>query len=240
VAAVVVQTPAEVQSVPPEAPLSLDLDMFEFPTASSGPIPAPKPATAPLPPAKPTANKFVSVKSEPPPAPPAEPASPPAEREPAERPETKPVRKKQPPKRVAQPHLSDEELERNHDTAVAPNLPQPGAPRVSRHATGSSGVATKRIKASFLAALAEQIDRKKFYPRASRRRGEQGTVVIGFVIERDGDLTGLRVQTSSGFARLDQAALSTLAKVSPFHPIPHSLGLERLPISVPIAFTLFR
>jgi protein TonB len=136
--------------------------------------------------------------------------------------------------------LVDDAQERTHDTAVAPNLLQRGTPRVSRNVTGSDGIATERVKASFLAALAKQIDRKKFYPRASRRRGEQGTVVIGFVIERDGDLTDLKVQTSSSFARLDQAVLNMLAKVSPFHPIPDSLGLDRLPISVPIAFTLLR
>lgn len=90
----------------------------------------------------------------------------------------------------------------------------------------------------YLAALAATIDRNKFYPRAARRRGEEGTVVVRFVIRKDGQLTELTIVESSGSARLDEAALQTLQRVTPFRAIPDALNRDSWSISVPIAFNL--
>jgi protein TonB len=93
-------------------------------------------------------------------------------------------------------------------------------------------------KQHYLAALAAQIDRRKYYPRAARRLGEEGRVVVHFVIQRNGELTDLRVTESSGSPRLDEAALKTLRRVTPFKPIPVGFGSDQWPISVPITFSL--
>jgi protein TonB len=90
----------------------------------------------------------------------------------------------------------------------------------------------------YLAALAASIDRRKYYPRASRRRGEEGRVVVSFVIRKTGELTDLKVTESSGSRRLDEAALKTLRRISPFQPIPEALARDAWSITVPIAFHL--
>ena len=90
----------------------------------------------------------------------------------------------------------------------------------------------------YLAALAARIDRSKFYPRASRRLGEEGMTLVGFVIQRNGELTDIHVVESSGHRRLDEAALKTLRRVTPFERIPDAIDRERWPITVPIAFSL--
>ncbi|MGB5465011.1 MAG: TonB family protein, partial [Sedimenticolaceae bacterium] len=90
----------------------------------------------------------------------------------------------------------------------------------------------------YLAALAASIDRRKYYPRVSRRRGEEGRVVVSFVIRKTGELTDLTVTVSSGSRRLDEAALKTLRRISPFQPIPEALARETWSITVPIAFHL--
>ncbi len=93
-------------------------------------------------------------------------------------------------------------------------------------------------KQHYLAALAARIDRRKFYPQISRRRGEEGTVVVSFVIDKRGGLNDMAVVESSGHHRLDQAALKTLKRVSPFKPIPDALRRDNWPIRVPIEFLL--
>jgi len=50
------------------------------------------------------------------------------------------------------------------------------------------------------------------YPPASRRLEESGTVVLQFLIEPDGSVVDSKIETSSGFARLDEAARSALSK----------------------------
>ncbi len=53
--------------------------------------------------------------------------------------------------------------------------------------------------------------KKPVYPAASAREEEQGTVVLGFLVGRDGKVIQSQVQSSSGFARLDEAARSALS-----------------------------
>jgi periplasmic protein TonB len=49
------------------------------------------------------------------------------------------------------------------------------------------------------------------YPPASERLGESGKVVLNMLIGTDGRVKDSKVQTSSGFARLDQAAKEALS-----------------------------
>ncbi len=45
------------------------------------------------------------------------------------------------------------------------------------------------------------------YPPASRRAGEQGTAVLAVLVDANGHPQDIKVQTSSGYDRLDQAAV---------------------------------
>ena len=49
------------------------------------------------------------------------------------------------------------------------------------------------------------------YPSASRRLGEQGTVLLNFLIDAEGKVVESRIDTSSGKERLDEAARKALA-----------------------------
>lgn len=50
------------------------------------------------------------------------------------------------------------------------------------------------------------------YPAASERLGETGSVVVALLVGTDGKVTDSRVEQSSGFPRLDQAALKGLSR----------------------------
>lgn len=52
----------------------------------------------------------------------------------------------------------------------------------------------------------------KEYPPASRKAGEEGTPVVGVVISADGTVTSARLEESSGYDRLDRAALKVAWK----------------------------
>jgi protein TonB len=118
---------------------------------------------------------------------------------------------------------------------------RPAAPRRAAAAVAASPRVSPdrdRLREAYLADLIGAIHRHKFYPRKSRRRAEQGTVVVAFTIERDGGLTAIAVKRSSGIRRLDEAALETLRKLASFRPIPSALRGDRWPMSVPIEFRL--
>ncbi|WP_343671710.1 energy transducer TonB [Paraburkholderia heleia] len=48
------------------------------------------------------------------------------------------------------------------------------------------------------------------YPEASKRRGESGTSVVRFVVGLSGKIESVQLQRSSGYTRLDEAALAAI------------------------------
>lgn len=74
------------------------------------------------------------------------------------------------------------------------------------------------------------------YPSESRRTGEQGLVVLRVLIDEAGHVMRVEVQSSSGFARLDEAARMAVARAH-FRPYVEN-GIARQALAVvPIEFT---
>lgn len=75
------------------------------------------------------------------------------------------------------------------------------------------------------------------YPRLSRRMGEQGKVVVRVLIGADGSAQKAEINRSSGYDRLDQAALATVLK---WRYVPGKRGdkPEAMWFNVPINFVL--
>jgi protein TonB len=96
------------------------------------------------------------------------------------------------------------------DAVPAAALNAPGLnPRISAQTDLASHVKTEAVKlpssdASYLNNPAPT------YPPLSRRLGEQGKVVIHVLIGKEGQARQAEVTVSSGFDRLDQAALQTV------------------------------
>jgi protein TonB len=75
------------------------------------------------------------------------------------------------------------------------------------------------------------------YPRASRRQGEAGRVTLRVLIDEQGRPAELRVQSTSGYARLDEAALKALRDAR-FRPYAENGVAQRVWALVPIHFDL--
>jgi TonB family protein len=68
------------------------------------------------------------------------------------------------------------------------------------------------------------------YPPLSRRSGEEGTVTLEFMLEEGGKAEGIAIARSSGFVRLDNAALDFL-KSTRLQVPPGTLPDRRLQVS---------
>ena len=75
------------------------------------------------------------------------------------------------------------------------------------------------------------------YPPLSKRMGEQGKVVVRVLIGADGLPQKADIRTSSGFERLDQAALATVMKWR-YVPGKRAGVPEAMWFNVPINFVL--
>lgn len=86
-----------------------------------------------------------------------------------------------------------------------------------------------------LALLNEELSRHFFYPPLAIRRGQQGTVALGFVIDRQGQINNIHVAQSSGHAILDRAAVQALSRVGKLSSRPQQPHSLQLPVAYRLA-----
>jgi protein TonB len=68
------------------------------------------------------------------------------------------------------------------------------------------------------------------YPMLARRKGWSGKVEVAFLIKPDGQVSELRIQTSSGYSVLDEQALEAIRRSAPFAP-PRIAALLIMPVT---------
>jgi protein TonB len=81
------------------------------------------------------------------------------------------------------------------------------------------------------------LERNKQYPPSARSKGEQGTAVLAFTINRQGKVTSAHIAHSSGSAALDEQTLALVHGVS-FPPPPAEM-IDRS-LVVPVKYNLER
>ena len=77
-------------------------------------------------------------------------------------------------------------------------------------------------------AFSAWLARHTYYPSDAGAMGEQGSVVVDFVVAKDGAVSGLRLVSSSGHPLLDMATLS-MFRGARLPPLPPQNG-ARLPV----------
>jgi protein TonB len=107
-------------------------------------------------------------------------------------------------------------------TAPAASSPAPGRQETDRH-----------LRASVLELVSKQLK----YPAIARRKGWQGIVQLELHIEPDGRISRLRIDKTSGYPVLDNAAAQTLRLAS----LPHArqwLNGQAVDLVVPVEYRL--
>lgn len=122
------------------------------------------------------------------------------------------------PAQPAQPAQQQRTLAR-HEETTAPALPSTPTPSPPATAPPAVEPATppQAMPAPKPVSHVDCRIAQPDYPEAARRRGEAGTAVVRFVIDVDGRVESARILRSSGYARLDDAALDAV-KSSACHP----------------------
>ncbi len=85
--------------------------------------------------------------------------------------------------------------------------------------------------------VAKKLRRYRRYPSEAQRQNMTGRTVVSFRVDRSGSASAIRVVRSSGYDILDQAALETVRRASPFPDIPSSDQRNSWTFTVPISFT---
>jgi TonB family protein len=127
--------------------------------------------------------------------------------------------------------------EASEDGIVAAAPPPSPAAEEARH---SAQPARPGIEAAYLAALQARLERYKDYPGPARRRGEEGTVLLRFTINRYGMVIEHAIVQSSGFQSLDNSVEHMIRRAQPLPAIPHEMGRDWMQVILPVQFQLQR
>lgn len=165
---------------------------------------------------------------------------------PKPKPEPKPKPKPEPePEPEPQPEPEPEPTPKSKPTPQPQVVEQANAAKTvvqQKASTGSANAATSGgaagATANYYAKLAAKLAQSKRYPRASRRRGEEGIVTIGFTVHANGDASQVRIVKSSGSKRLDGAAMDMVKRAQPLPAFSLDMGDKPLDITLPVAFEL--
>ncbi len=119
---------------------------------------------------------------------------------------------------------------------VAPVIP-PAARTDPGTSLTSGAKANSRTASAFQRTLFAHIAHFRNYPEQALLEKMQGTVQVLFAMRRNGTVTDLFVQKSSGHEELDAAAVATIRRAQPLPSIPPALP-DNLTILIPVAFNL--
>lgn len=122
-------------------------------------------------------------------------------------------------------------------SAIAPQVTTPVVAASGGTFGKNDGVDVSERK-RYLTELRAWIAQNQVYPQLSRRMKETGTVMVRFVIQKDGKLGPAEILKTSGHDRLDQAAQSLIAGLSKFKAFPKEIEVDSLPIELPIEYQL--
>ncbi len=147
-------------------------------------------------------------------------------------PETGPQTKIVPPLPKRQIPLFDPALINEQSNKIVPQMGEGQSQEISLDTTKSKYI-------SYFKHIKDKLYLVWRYPLEARAAGIQGIVHILFVINRQGDLTEVRVLKSSGFTILDREAERALRAAAPFGPFPPDWTERELRIRARFIYRLF-
>jgi protein TonB len=102
----------------------------------------------------------------------------------------------------------------------------------------ASKVARRGSCPSWQADLVRHLQQYKRYPSGAQGKREQGVVLLGFSVDRNGRVLARRIVQSSGHADLDQEVMDMIVRAQPLPAFPASMTQSELDLTVPIRFSL--
>ena len=126
-------------------------------------------------------------------------------------------------------NFSDEPLDKPHSTTMAKIIPA---------STNSSKKNIVELRRGFQKEIWQKVAKAKYYPRIARSRGFQGAPIVSFTLDKNGSLTSIKLIKNSKYEVLNNAALETIRRGSPYPPIPKPLEKSSISFNLPISYML--
>lgn len=94
------------------------------------------------------------------------------------------------------------------------------------------------LRDRYLQLVRTRIEESRRYPLAARKLGQEGRVLVRFVVAADGGLQEVELRESCGTRSLDEAALAAVRAAAPFPAPPEEVFPDSAAMQIVIAFAL--
>jgi pilus assembly protein CpaC len=107
-----------------------------------------------------------------------------------------------------------------------PEIPRPIRGRIAKELPVSE----------YVRKVSQQISRNFVYPWAAKEANLEGSLKLGLRVNWTGQLLGVEIKESSGYAVLDENAVNIVKKIAPYPPFPAEMKQKELRIDLPIIY----
>ena len=122
------------------------------------------------------------------------------------------------------------------ETTAPPSVQAPKEDKNEAPVEGNNAAPPSDAEQAWEGRILAKLERNKRYPAAAQAAGQQDTVFVRLVIDRQGRLVDASLKKSAGFSMLDSETLSLARRASPFPAPPSSVVGERIVRIVPVEF----
>ncbi len=126
-------------------------------------------------------------------------------------------------------NFSDEPIDQPQATTMAKIIPE---------SINSSQKNIGELRRGFHKKIWQKVANAKYYPRIARARGFEGAPIVSFTLDKDGSLTSIKLIKDSKYEILNNAALETIRRGTPYPPIPKPLEKLSISFNLPISYML--
>ena len=189
------------------------------PAPEPDPVPEPTPEPEPRPDPVPEPDPKPEPRPEPKPEPQAEPE-----------PETEPELLPEPSADAVAAAVAKEESAEPAETSASESTPV-------RQSDSGGRVAEEK---HYVQTLLNHLNRYKRYPDVARRMRREGVVTVTFTVGEGGQVSGVKIAQTSGFAPLDDEVKAMLSRAMPLPAIPPHIDEDAITMTLPVAFSLQR
>ncbi|MTI08720.1 TonB family protein [Curvivirga aplysinae] len=102
------------------------------------------------------------------------------------------------------------------------------------------GAFVGQVSPAYKAELRYWLQRHKGYPKFSRRRKQEGVVLLRFTMTREGQVLKHEIRKGSGYKRLDEETIKMLERAQPLPKFPDDMIGDIKTITIPIEFAISR
>ncbi|MFT5422170.1 MAG: protein TonB [Candidatus Endobugula sp.] len=127
------------------------------------------------------------------------------------------------------------------ETTTEATLSTSASDRANNPMMATAGGGDKNYKIAYERKLLAWLEQHKHYPNSARRRRQEDTVTLAFIIDKTGQVLSYEITSPSHYNKLNKAVISMIEKANPLPAIPTEMvvaGTGTLRFSVPIMFTL--